>query len=142
MKTGVSIDTSEVDALFKRLDRQFSKDIVKGLAATSQRGIGMILDRTAKGIGYKGRFPSYTSQYALFRSKTGRSARPDLNYTGKMLGSIKSKVIKPELTAEINFSRLAEAKKAAWNNQKRPFFGFNEREKNYLRRWFYKYLRI
>jgi len=29
MNASISIDTSEVDALFKKLDRQFSKDIAK-----------------------------------------------------------------------------------------------------------------
>lgn len=142
MRTSVEIDTSEVDRLFKKLGSQFSKDIAKGLQATSKRGIGMILDRTAKGKGYLYAFPSYTPKYALFRAEKGRSTKPDLNFSGKMLGSMKSKLIKPEMTAEIYFSRLAEAKKAAANNVKRPFFGFNNREKNYLRRWFYKYLNL
>jgi len=142
MKVNAEIDTSSLDVHFKKLGSQFSKDIVKGLAATAQRGQNMILDRTAKGKGYKGRFPAYTPQYARFRAKKGRSTTPDLNFTGKMTGSMRSKVNAPELTSEIYFSRATEAKKAIHNNRKRPFFGFNAREKNYLTRWFYKYLKL
>lgn len=142
MNVTAEIDSSEVDRLFKKLDKQFSKNIAKGLKATSERGLGMILDRTEKGRGYKGRFPAYVPKYAAFRAKKGRSTNPDLNYSGKMLGSMKGTVNKPKLTAEIYFSRMAEAKKAMHNNVKRPFFGFNKREKNYLRRWFYKYLSL
>lgn len=142
MNVNAEIDTSSLDAHFKRLGSQFSKDIAKGLAATAERGIGVILDRTAKGRGYKAPFPAYTPQYAKFRAKKGRSTSPDLNFSGKMTGSMRSKVNAPELTAEIYFSRAAEAKKAVANNRKRPFFGFNNIEKNRLTRWFYRYLKI
>jgi hypothetical protein len=142
MNLSINIDTSEVDRHFARLGRQFSKDIAKGLSATAQRGTNIILDRTEKGRGYLAPFPAYTQEYAAFRSKKGRSTTPDLNFSGKMLGSMRSKVNKPEMTADIYFSRVAEAKKAAANNKKRPFFGFNDKEKNYLRKWFYKYLSL
>lgn len=152
MNTSAVIDTKEVDRLFKKLGRQYSKDIVHALSATAQQGIVMILDRTQKGKGYQNRFKSYTPQYARSkaegwpRTKTRRafggdpSGTVNLMVSGNMLSSIRSKVDKPNLTAELGFTRATEAKKAYWNNQQRPFFGFNQREKNFLRKFFYKRL--
>lgn len=152
MNTSAVIDFSEVDRLFKNLGRQYSKDIVNALSATAQQGIVTILDRTEKGKGYESRFKRYSPEYAQSkaegwpRTKTRRafggdpSGKVNLMVSGNMLSSIKSTVDKPKLTAEIGFSRATEAKKAYWNNQSRPFFGFNQREKNFLRKFFYKRL--
>lgn len=152
MNTSAVIDFSEVDRLFKKLGRQYSKDIVNALSATAQQGIVTILDRTLKGKGYQYRFKRYSPEYAKSkaegwpRTKNRRafggdpSGKVNLMVSGNMLSSIKSKVDKPQLTAEIGFSRATEAKKAYWNNQSRPFFGFNQREKNFLRKFFYKRL--
>jgi len=152
MKASAVIDFSEVDRLFKNLGRQYSKDIVKALSTTAQQGIVVILDRTKKGKGYETRFKRYSPQYARAkaqgwpRSKTRRafggdpSGKVNLMVSGNMLSSIKSTVDKPQLTAELSFSRATEAKKAYWNNQIRPFFGFNQREQKFLRKFFYKRL--
>jgi hypothetical protein len=43
--------------------------------------------------------------------------------------------------AEIFFSRVTEAKKAAMNNKKRPFFGFNDQEEKQLGKVFFKALK-
>ena len=141
MKANVVVDTSSVDKMLKGLPQKLNATVNKALAATAERGIGIILDRTAKGKGYKGMFAAYNRQYAKFRLDHGRKDKPDLNYTGKMLGSMRSQVNK-DRTAEIKFSRLSEAKKAVWNNQKRTFFGFNQKEKSYLRRFFGKYIKL
>ena len=138
MKTQIKIDSKEVEAMFKRVNKQFSRDIVKALDVTSQKGIEMILNRTAKGRGYQTRFPSYNPQYAKFRQKKGRQSKfVDLNFTGKMTGAIRRKMDKPRLTAEIGFTRAAEATKAFYTNKKRPWFGFSTREQNFLKRFFY-----
>lgn len=138
MKSTAIIDSKEVDALFKRLGAQFSKDIVKALDQTAQVGISVITNRTAKGKGYEGRFKPYSVEYAQFRSKRGRQSRfVDLNFTGRMLSGIRRKLDKPNLTAEISFTNALSAKKAFHTNRTRPWFGFNQREKNYLRRFFY-----
>lgn len=152
MNTSAVIDTTEVDRLFKKLGSQYSKDIVTALSATAQQGIVLILDRTEKGKGYKGQFKPYTPEYARSkaegwpRTKTRSafggdpSGKVNLMVTGNMLSSIRSKVDKPNLTAELGFTRATEAKKAFWNNRIRPFFGFNTKEKNALRKFFYKRL--
>ena len=138
MNSTAVIDSKEVDALFKRLGAQFSKDIVKALDKTAQVGIGVILNRTAKGKGYETRFRGYSPEYAEFRSKRGRQSKfVDLNFTGQMLSGIRRKLDKTALTAEISFTNALAAKKAFHTNRTRPWFGFNQREKNYLRRFFY-----
>jgi len=138
VKVEMQVDTAEVDALFRRLDRQYSKDIVKALDVTAQKGIQMILERTEKGKGYTGRFLPYTADYAKFRAKKGRqTAFVDLNFSGRMTSSIKRLLDKPKLTATLEFSRANEAKKAAGLNVKRPFFGFNNREQQFLKKFFY-----
>jgi len=137
----IVVNSKSVESMLKGLPKKLDSKVNKALAATAERGIGMILDRTEKGLGYKGKFANYSAQYAKFRLDNGRGKNPDLNYTGKMLGSMRSQVNK-DRTAEIKFSRLSEAKKAAWNNQKRPFFGFNQKEKSYLRRFFGKYIKL
>ena len=147
MKISTVVESKSVDAMFKKLKSQFSKDIKKELLATTEKAITMIEDRTAKGKGYSGRFKPYSKEYAIFRSKKGRQTRfVDLNFKGTMLGAMKSKIDQQgsisakSLIGEISFTRATEAKKAMFNNQKRPFFGFNKREKDYLRKFFYKRL--
>ena len=149
MKSTAVIDTRDVDRLFERIDKQFSKDIVKALDVTAQKGITMILDRTAKGKGYEFRFARYTPEYAKRKAEGwprsqnrpafggDPSGKVNLQVSGRMLSAMKRTLNKPKLTAEITFSRAEEAKKAYYNNQKRPFFGFNQREKQYLKRFFY-----
>lgn len=150
MKSSAVIDSEEVDRLFAKLDKQFSRDIVKVLSMTAQQGINVILERTEQGYGYQGKFKPYSPQYATSKAQgwPGTSTRRafsgdpsgvvNLNVSGNMLGSMRSKMDRINLTAEIAFSRAAESKKAFFNNQIRPFFGFNQKEKNDLRKFFYR----
>ena len=117
-----------------------SQSVRRALLATAQFGINIIEDRTAKGKGYKGgAFKPYSDVYAAFRKNNGRSATPDLQFTGKMIGSITTKA--NNIQAVIFFTRAAEAKKAAMNNKSRPFFGFNRKEKRKLSQIFFRNLR-
>lgn len=116
------------------------------LNKTAILGTNIILDRTSKGEGYDGRFSAYSPGYAKRKSEGwGSSSRNrgfggdssgvvNLRVRGEMLSSIVHKANKNE--AEIFFSRAAEAKKAAMNNQLRPFFGFNKAEKQRLVKYF------
>ena len=149
----IVVNSKIVEMMLKGLPKKLDSKVNKALAATAERGIGMILDRTAKGIGINGRFAAYSPGYANAkkqgwdRSKNRRafngdpSGKVNLQVHNNMLSSMRSQV-NMDQTAEIKFSRLSEAKKAAWNNQKRPFFGFNQREKRYLRRFFGKYIKL
>lgn len=133
----VTIDVSELERTLKKAPSDIQKQIQKSLLKTAQFGTQVILDRTEAGIGYKGKFKDYSPAYAKFRTKKGRQLTPDLNFSGRMLGSIQQKN-ESRNVAKIYFGRAEEAKKAAFNNQLRPFFGFNSIEKDRLRRFFNK----
>jgi len=107
------------------------------LLRTAIHGTNIILDRTEKGYGYNGAFKSYSPGYSLKRAAEGRTLTPNLFYTGRMLGSMTQKVISND-EARIFFTNADSSIKAAENERTRPFFGFNEGEKNQLRRVFFK----
>lgn len=135
----LELDTKKLDAMLNKVGRQLPADIKKSLCATAQYGIYNILDRTERGVGYRGIFQPYSNSYAGFRSKKGRQTSVvDFNFSGRMLSSIKSKCMLNEAT--ISFNRATEAKKAAMLNKTRPWFGFNQTEKNKLSHFFYKRL--
>ena len=152
MKVDLSIDTRRLQANLQKTQRQLPRGIKKALMQTAQFGTNIILDRTEQGFGYEGRFKSYSAAYRAQKSKgwssskaSAKNYRPafggdssgvvNLNVTGKMLASIKSKYVSKGV-AEIYFSRANEAKKAAFNNELRPFFGFNVQEQNRLAKFF------
>jgi hypothetical protein len=139
MKLNLSIDVSAVEK--KLQDVQKALVTTKAFSKTAQQGINVILNRTEKGLGYERPFKAYHPAYAKYREDKGRRSAPvDLNFSGKMLSSIRSKAA--PRSAEIYFSRAAEAKKAIANNRIRPFFGFSEREKAKLVRFFWKQIKI
>lgn len=136
----VDVDATRVTALLDRDIKALPVQIDRALAITAQQGINIILNRTARGTGYKGGFAPYSPAYAKFRAKKGRKIAPvDLNFTGSMLSSMSSRRLSQGVQ-EIYFTRATEAKKAFFNDMKRPFFGFNQKEKVSLRNFFRKAL--
>lgn len=138
----VKIDTNAKDVA-KRIGKEgkeLKASFKRALSITAQTGINIILDRTSKGTGFKGgKFKDYTPIYAAFRASRGRGTSPDLQFTGKMLGSMTSRA--DGKRAEIFFRGAAESKKAAMNNKSRPFFGFNKQEEKQLAKVFFKALK-
>lgn len=140
LRLRLSSNAEEVEQNLKENQAEISSSIQKALSKTAQQGVNIILDRTASSKGYKGGvFESYNEKYEQFRVSRGRGKRPDLDFTGKMLGSITTKAKKRE--ANIFFTRAAESKKAAMNNKKRPFFGFSDREEKQLAKIFYRHIK-
>lgn len=152
MKVDLDIDTRRLQANLQKVQRELPRDIKKALMQTAQFGTNVIMERTKQGIGYEGKFKPYSASYRAQKSKGWPASkagakiyRPEfggdssgvvnLSVTGKMLASIQSKYASKNV-AEIYFSRATEAKKAAFNNDKRPFFGFNQSEKARLRKFF------
>ena len=138
----ITIDTNakKVEAALKKQGRDIASSFKKALSITAQEGVNIIENRTEKGVGYKdGAFKKYNEKYEAFRRKKGRSTSPDLNFSGKMLGSMTTKANRKE--AKIFFTRAAEAKKAAMNNKTRPFFGFSKNEEAKLARVFFRYIK-
>ena len=120
--------------------KDLSDSVKRALSRTAQAGVNIIEDRTATGVGYKGgKFPDYNPVYGAFRRSKGRGEIPDLQFTGKMLGSMTTRANSNQ--AEIFFSRATESKKAAMNNKTRPFFGFNRNEEKLLGQIFFRNLK-
>ncbi len=137
----VEINSNIVD-IGRKIDKkgkELRASVKSALLKTALHGINIIEDRTADGRGLKGRFPKYSPKYLEFRKSRGRGKNVDLQFTGKMLGSMSA--VSTNSYAEIYFMRSAEAKKAAGVGKKRPFFGFSRKERKNLSQVFFKALK-
>ena len=133
----ISSNAKQVEKRLKQAGKDIDKSMKRALSITAQEGINIIEGRTEDGVGYKGgAFKGYSEKYAKFRSAKGRGKNVDLQFTGRMLGSMTSKADKRK--AKIFFTRAEEAKKAAMNNKTRPFFGFNKQEEKQLANIFFR----
>jgi len=140
MDIKINTNAKDVAKRIGKKGKELSASVKKALSITAQVGINIIEARTSKGVGFKGgKFKKYTPLYAAFRASRGRSTSPDLQFTGQMLGSMTSRASSRQ--ADIFFSRATESKKAAMNNIKRPFFGFNNREEKQLGEVFFRALK-
>lgn len=137
VKIDVEQTPKDPTVFIKDLEARKLRNLKKALSVTSQTGINIILDRTAKGSGINEPFKSYTPAYENFRSESGRGVTPNLFFSGNMLGSMTSQVTKNE--GIIFFTRREESAKASKNNKTRPFFGFSEKEKAKLSDVFRRY---
>ena len=133
----ISSNAKQVEKRLKQAGKDIDRQMKKALSITAQQGINIIEDRTEKGVGYKGgAFKGYSEKYAKFRKAKGRGRNVDLQFSGRMLGSMTSKADKKKAT--IFFTRAEEAKKAAMNDKTRPFFGFNRQEEKQLANIFFR----
>tara|TARA_R110001632_G_C11241524_1_gene407728 strand:+ start:45 stop:467 length:423 start_codon:yes stop_codon:yes gene_type:complete len=124
----------------KRRVQRLRSSVKKALLITALKGINIIEDRTNKGRSYKGTFfKKYNASYAAYRLQKGRSTKPNLQFSGQMLGSMSA--VSTSKYAEIYFTRATESKKAAMNDKKRPFFGFSRNEQKTLIKTFQRYLK-
>ena len=147
MNVNLSLNIDEVEKSLNKTKAEIRAIVEKSLMKTAQYGTQIILDRTEKGVGYLGKFAPYSPAYRKAKA-AGWKATPtrrgfggdssgvvNLNVSGSMLSSIQSRVIDKN-TARIYFGRGAEARKAAFNDERRPFFGFNNKEQEALSRFF------
>jgi hypothetical protein len=153
MKLDIQIDMAQVQKDLKKTQLEMNRAISKSLLKTAQYGTQIILDRTAKGVGYEGKFRAYSPAYRKAKAEgwnragSGRrafggdaSGIVNLTVHGEMLSSIQQRSLGSNVV-EIFFGRATEAKKAAFNNQKRKFFGFNQSEAGKLNKFFLKELK-
>tara|TARA_B100000768_G_C11195194_1_gene339146 strand:- start:281 stop:703 length:423 start_codon:yes stop_codon:yes gene_type:complete len=137
MQVNITTNAKKVQEALKQKGKDVKQSLKRALSITAQEGINIIEDRTQDGVGYKGgAFKSYSEKYAKFRRDKGRGKRVDLQFSGRMLGSMTSKADSKKAT--IFFTRAAEAKKAAMNDKTRPFFGFNRQEEKRLANIFFR----
>ena len=150
MNITLDVDISKVQKELKKTQLEMNRLISKSLLKTAQYGTQIILDRTSKGIGYEGKFAPYSPAYRKAKAegwnKAGSGRRAfggdksgivNLTVHGEMLSSIQQRGLGSNVV-EIFFGRATEAKKAAFNNQKRKFFGFNDSERTRLNAFFFK----
>ena len=137
----IKLDTNakEIGKRIKKKGKALSASVKRALSITAQSGVNIIQARTSKGAGFEGKLKSYTPLYAAFRESRGRGSVPDLEFTGQMMSSMTTRADSRQ--AEIFFARATESKKAAMNNKKRPFFGFNGREEKRLGEIFFRALK-
>ena len=133
----VTIDTRKAKAQLERLSNNIKRAIPKALNRSGEKTKELILNRTARGEGLNGAFKRYNKSYRDFRSAKGRSTKPDLNFSGRMLSSMDverrstNKVI-------VGFKRKEEEKKAKFNQKTRPFFGVKTSEMGQIENAFKK----
>jgi len=124
----MKIDASRFHSFMQDYRDNLKRAIPTALMSAGQKARALILDRTKRGIGLNGRFKRYDTKYAKYRSKKGKGATPNLSFSGDMLSNIS--VTKTKTTSVlVHFKNRKEAKKASYNNKKRPFFGIKPEEK-------------
>ena len=137
MQFSIKTNAKKIEKALKQKGKDVGKSMKRALSITAQEGINIIEARTEDGVGYKGgAFKGYSAKYAKFRRDKGRGKNVDLQFSGRMLGSMTSKADSKKAT--IFFTRAEEAKKAAMNDKTRPFFGFNRKEEKQLAKTFFR----
>ena len=146
----VTIKPRDLAKITKQEQRDIKRGIDRAIGRVGSLGKQVILQRTEKGRGIDGPFPSYSgsltkgfwkgdkdkrgSGYLAYRKYELEKVKPskvNLNATGQMLRSMQVRQVNSR-TAEIYFDNPEAAKKAAFNDRTRPFFGFNQKEEDRL----------
>ncbi len=139
MEVKVGLNPKDLSKIPRDQRRQYKRKYKRALSKVAQIGINIIQERTERGVSFKGgNFAPYTEKYAEFRSKKGRQLRPNLMFSGRMLGAMTSRA--NYRRAEIFFRGKTESRKASANNEKRPFFGFNRQETERLAKAFERFI--
>ena len=134
MSLGLSITIKPRDLakIAKQEERDVKRGIDKAIGRVGSLGKQIILQRTKVGEGVDGPFKAYTTEYMSKLASQGKPGSPvDLFNTGQMIRSMQVRRANSR-TAEIYFDNPEAAKKAAFNDQTRPFFGFNAKEEDRL----------
>jgi hypothetical protein len=138
----INLNSSKLQARLKKADEGLQNQIDDALEITAQDAARNIADRGKKGRGYMGKFAPYTPAYAKVRRAKGRQvAYVDLNDSGEMWGGI-SAALERTSVAKIYFIGKDANEKAYFNNKKRPFFGFNDKDKKDLIKFFKSMIKI
>lgn len=100
------------------------------LERAMEEAAGEIVQRTQSGKDVNGSgFKAYSKEYAKTKSKSGRSSKPDLTFSGRMLTSITSKVEETStgIVGRIFFPS-SQSVKARANQAIRRFFGLSKKQ--------------
>jgi hypothetical protein len=137
VRVSVKVPKNTAESALANLQRRLPVESQKAALKAAQAVSNNIKRNASKGVGLnRSAFKPYTPAYAKLRQKKGRSISPvDLNFTGQMFASMNASKFNAT-TARVAFSGLAQARKAFFNNQRRPFFGIDRNYRDTIGRVF------
>lgn len=116
------------------------KDVEKVFLKALARAVRQIVERTQAGRTIEGKsFKSYSPKYKAYKVSKKRSGKVDLTFTGQMLRSISSKILRrSDVQLEGAITIGADQKTKAIANQTgasaRPFFGLSKQQINEIQK--------
>jgi phage gpG-like protein len=133
-----STNTKKIQKKFNRFLKRFHRVTRKGLEQAGEQLRRIIEDKTTRGEKYtSGRFVGYSPEYSALKGKT----IVDLQDSNRMLQSMKSRVVN-NYKSQVYFNDMGMGKRAYWhqtgsgNLPERPFFGFNKKVENVIKKQF------
>jgi len=133
-----STNTKKIQKKFNRFLKRFPRVTRKGLEQAGAQLRNIIEEKTTRGEKYTaGRFVGYSPEYSALKGKT----TVDLQDSNRMLQSMKSRVVN-NYKAQVYFNDMGMGKRAYWhqtgsgNLPERPFFGFNKKVENVIKKQF------
>ena len=143
-------NSKAIEKRFRRLEQKFPKIIDKGILQGGFQLLDIIRTKSQKGIDFKDRkFQPYSDGYLKQLQRVGKPIKVDLFYSGRMLGALTpsprtvKKTGKNKIT--LGFSNSEMAQRALFvqvlNKPERPFFGFNARTEQAIKKAFNRFVK-
>jgi phage gpG-like protein len=133
-----STNSKKIQKKFNTFLKRFPRVTRKGLEQAGEQLRRIIEDKTTRGEKYtSGRFVGYSPEYSALKGKT----IVDLQDSNRMLQSMKSRVVN-NYKSQVYFNDMGMGKRAYWhqtgsgNLPERPFFGFNKKVENVIKKQF------
>ena len=145
----IKINAQQIQTRLKRLERQFSSSIDKGILQAGFQLLAIIREKTQKGIDINSNsFAPYSQGYLKQLQREGKPTRVDLFNTGRMMGALipSGRTIKKtgKHKVSINFTNSQMRQRALFNqvlyDPKREFFGFNNRTEMIISKQFNRFV--
>jgi len=131
-------NTKKIQKKFNRFLVRFPKITKMGLEQAGEQLRRIIEENTTKGKKFSGgKFVAYSPEYSALKGKT----TVDLQDSNRMLQSMKSRVVNRS-KAQVYFNDMGMGKRAFFhqtgqgNLPERPFFGFNKKVENVIKKSF------
>jgi hypothetical protein len=146
----IKINAQQLQTRLKRLERQFSSSIDKGILQAGFQLLAIIREKTQKGIDINSNsFAPYSQGYLKQLQREGKPIRVDLFNTGRMMGALipSGRTIKKtgKHKISVGFSNAEMRKRALFNQvlnePTRKFFGFNKRTENIIQNSFNRFMK-
>lgn len=125
------VNTRELRRKLREIKQNLKRAIPKALNEAGEKVVDTILTRTSKGVGLRGRFKPYSPEYRNYRKKHGKGTRPNLKFSGDMLGDLQVKKGRTNQVL-IGFKSRKEERKAGYNQKTRPFMGVKPTEEKFI----------